>query len=169
MKKHSGATLAVTLLLLFVVSLLGISTMQVTQFQEKMASNLQDKELSFNAAESALAAGEAWVLSLSQEPPVLATCSPFPCAQETYQNINFSAQSSAWWEANSAAYPSQLNNIASPPRYIVEFLQFVPDSPELGDSSKKSTGTFYYQITARGTGSSDTAVSILQTTIGRRF
>lgn len=169
MRTYSGATLAVTLLLLFVVSLLGISAMQVSNFQEKMSSNLQDKELSFNAAESALAAGEAWILSLSQQPPVLATCSPFPCVQETYQNLDFSTQSSNWWQTNSAVYASQLHSLASPPRYIIEFLQFVPDSPEVGDSSKKSTGTFYYKITARGTGSSNNAVSILQTTIGRRF
>ncbi|KTD21679.1 pilus assembly PilX family protein [Legionella londiniensis] len=169
MKQQFGATLAVTLILLFVITLLGVSAMQVTHMEEKMSANLQDKELSFNAAETALTAGEAWLLSLSKQPSVQASCSAFPCVREPYQNLDFTTQTSTWWQSNSAAYGSELDNIATPPRYIVEFLQYVPDSPEVGDSSKKSQGVFYYQITARGTGATDNAVSILQTTIGRRF
>ncbi|RUQ89034.1 pilus assembly PilX family protein [Legionella septentrionalis] len=169
MKKQSGATLAITLILLFLVTLLGITAMQVTHMQEKMSANLQDKELSFNAAESALAAGEAWILGLTRQPSVQTTCSLFPCVQENYQDIIFKDQSVSWWQENSAAYASPLDNIATPPRYFIEFLQFVPDSPTVGSSSAKSTGTFYYQITTRGTGASDNSVSILQSTVGRRF
>ena len=41
MIKEQGATLAITLILLFVMTLLGVSAMQVTQMQEKMASKLE--------------------------------------------------------------------------------------------------------------------------------
>lgn len=166
---QQGVTLALTLILLFVITLLGVSAMQVTQMQEKMASNLQDKELSFNAAESALIAGENWLLSLINQPPVVSNCTVFPCVSSVYQNLVFTDQTSSWWESNSAAYGTSLENIASQPRYIIEFLQFIPDSQVIGDSSVKSTGVFYYQITARGTGATNNSVSILQTTVGRRF
>ena len=169
MIKEQGATLAITLILLFVMTLLGVSAMQVTQMQEKMASNLQDKEVSFDAAESALRAGEKWLLSLTREPVTLEQCPTYPCVKETYQNLDYTTQTKAWWEANSAVYTSGLSNIASQPRYIIEFLHFVPDSPEIGQSLVKSKGVFYYQITARGSGSSDDAVSVLQTTLGRRY
>lgn len=165
----SGATLAITLILLFVVTLLGVGSMQVIHLQEKMSANLQDKELSFHAAESALAAGEAWVMSLSHHPGEEISCQAYPCVQEVYKDLNYTTQTSNWWQANSAVYPTQLHNIASQPRYFVELLQFVPDSPTLGDSSMKSTGVYYYQITARGTGASDHSVSILQSTMGRRY
>ncbi|WP_165475019.1 pilus assembly PilX family protein [Legionella yabuuchiae] len=166
---QQGATLAVTLILLFVVSLLGISAMHVTQMQEKMSSNLQDKELSFSAAESALMAGEEWLLGLTTQPPVVTTCSSFPCVQTILQNTDITAQTSSWWNSNAATYNTDLEHINSSPKYIIEFLEFIPDSLVIGDSSIKSTGVFYYQITSRGTGSSDESVTILQTTLGRRF
>jgi type IV pilus assembly protein PilX len=169
MRRQQGATLAVTLILLFLMTLIGISAMQVTQMEEKMSSNLQDKELSFTAAESALASGEAWVLGQSHQPAVVSSCSAFPCVLQTYQNLNYTTQTSSWWSTNSAAYGSTLSNVTTPPRYFVEFVQFVPDSPTMGDSSVKSTGVFYYQVTSRGTGSSDNSSSILQSNVGRRY
>lgn len=169
MNQYSGATLTVTLLLLFVISILGISAIQVTQFQEKMASNLQDKELSFNAAETALSAGENWILSQNTAPTPLSICGLYPCVHVMYQNVDFKQQTDAWWAANSAAYGTQLQDITTAPRYIVEYVQFVPDSPEIGNTTNQNMGTHYYQITARGTGNTDNAVTVLQTTVGRRF
>lgn len=167
--KQKGATLAVTLILLFVVTLLGTSAIMVTQMQEKMSSNLQDKELSFNAAESALAAGEAWLLGLTSQPFVFSSCTSYPCIHTLYQNIDFKEQSQSWWATNSTEYSTTLKNIATQPRFIIEFVEYLPDTPIVGSSISKSQGVFYYQITARGTGASDSAVSILQTTVGRRF
>lgn len=166
---HTGATLAVTLIILFVITLLGVSAIKITQMQEKMSSNLQDKELSFAAAETALTEGEQWVLNLASQPNADASCSSFPCTRVVYQNFILEDQDSSWWNANSAAYPNNLQNIKTPPRYIVEFLQFVPDTLEIGNASNKNFGVHYYQITARGTGSTDDSVSVLQTTVGRRF
>lgn len=164
-----GATLAVTLLILFVITLLGVSAIQVTQMQEKMSSNLQDKELSFNAAESALAAGEAWIIGLVKQPSEVKTCTVYPCVQEAYQDFIIEEQTASWWSANSAAHTTSFTNIATPPRYVIEYLQFIPDAPVVGDSSVKSAGVFYYQVTARGTGTSDNSVTVLQSTVGRRF
>lgn len=169
MRRSQGATLAITLIFLFVITLIGVTTMQVTHLQEKMTSNLQDKELSFNASESALTAGESWLLSQTQQPSVTATCSASPCVQEVYQDFEYTAQTNSWWQANASPYASQLSNIATSPRYFIEFLQFASDSPTIGDSSVKSTGVFYYQITSRGTGATDNSESIIQTTLGRRY
>ncbi|MFC3907875.1 PilX N-terminal domain-containing pilus assembly protein [Legionella dresdenensis] len=169
MKTMQGATLATTLLLLFVITLIGVTAIQVTHMQEKMTANLQDKELSFRAAESALSAGEDWIVSLQQEPTLYEQCPEFPCVQNLFINFDYAGQSASWWQANSAAFNGALKNIAAPPRYIIEFLQFVPDSPVVGSSSSKSTGVYYYQVTARGTGATDDAVTILQTTTARRF
>lgn len=168
MKKQRGATLAITLLMLLIVTLLAISSIQVTQMQEKMSANLQDKELSFHAAESALAAGEDWILNQPSEPPVTSSCSAYPCVITFMNNTDFSTQSASWWQNNSAPYSSTLGNIASSPRFIIEFTQYVPDTPAIG-SLTASGGVNYYQVTARGTGGTDEAVTILQTTVARRF
>lgn len=169
MKRMNGATLAVSLLLLFVITLLGVSTIQTSQMQEKMTANLQDKERSFSAAESALAAGEAWLQSLDAEPSRAALCQAFPCVQEKYVNVNLEEQDSSWWQTRSASYAGTLSHIATPPRYIIEYMQFVPDSPVIGTNKQNVAGVHYYQVTARGTGTTDEAVTVLQTTVARRF
>ncbi len=167
--KQSGATLAITLILLFLVTLLGVSTIQTTQLQEKMTANFQDKKLSFMATESALASGEAWVLGLSSKPSPVTQCQSFPCVMEKVDNSNFGNETDAWWLANSAEYATTLTSVATKPRYLIEFLQFVPDTPVIGQSSGSVPGVYYYQITAKGTGSTDDAKTILQSTIARRF
>ena len=143
--------------------------MQSTHMQEKMTANLQDKERSFMAAESALRAGEAWLLGLQSKPSVTATCTNYPCVQDKYTDISFESQSEAWWQSRSAAYASSLEDVATAPRYIVEFAQFVPDSPVVGNNQQNVAGVHYYQVTARGTGADANAVTVLQTTVGRRF
>jgi len=164
MKRQQGATLAVTLLLLFVITLLGVSAMQVTHMQEKMSTNLHDKELSFNAAESALAAGEAWLMSLSTEPAVVASCATFPCVRQPFENLDFTVQTNGWWQTNAAAYSSSLTNVNTPPRYFIEFLQSVDVT-----GSNPVVTEVYYQVTARGSGSSDDSASILQSTLKRSY
>jgi len=169
MIQQNGATLPIALVLLFLVTLLGVSTIQTTQMQEKMSANLQDKEISFMAAESALAAGEAWVIGLTAMPTPTTTCGSFPCIIERIDNSNFASASDSWWTSNSAQYATSLSNVTTPPRYLIEFIQFVPDSPVIGQSSGQVPGVYYYQITAKGTGSTDEAETILQSTVARRF
>lgn len=59
--KHtqSGAALIVCLMLLTVMTILGISSLTSTSLEEKMAGNIRNKHLAFQAAEAALRAGEA--------------------------------------------------------------------------------------------------------------
>lgn len=169
MKSMQGATLAASLLLLFVITLLGVSTIQTSQMQEKMSANLQDKVRSFVAAESGLAAGEAWINTLSAIPVPTTLCQAFPCVQEPYLNVNFENQDHAWWVSHSAAYAGNLSNINTPPRYLIEYIQFVSDSPVIGGNQQNSAGVHYFRVTARGTGSTNNAVTVLQTTVARRF
>jgi len=58
---QSGAALIVSLLILLVMTVIGISSMQTTNLQEKMASNTREREQAFEAAESALRNAEAFV------------------------------------------------------------------------------------------------------------
>ena len=55
LSNQQGAVLFTALMLLVIMTLLGISTMTSTNFEEKMAGNSQDINRSFQAAESGLA------------------------------------------------------------------------------------------------------------------
>jgi len=56
---ETGAALFVCLVFLLIMTIVGLAGMQNTSLQEKMAGHLRDSDLAFQAAESALKAGEA--------------------------------------------------------------------------------------------------------------
>ena len=60
-KTETGAVLVVSLLFLLVLTLIGLTGMQVTSLEEKMSGNMRDRNLAFQAAESALRAGEMYL------------------------------------------------------------------------------------------------------------
>ena len=137
--------------------------------EEKMSANYQDKLLSFTAAETALKEGEDWLLNQSLLPQVYSSCPAHPCVQELHSSVDLSEQTKTWWQANAAAYSVSLPDVLSSPYYLIEYIQFIPDSPTLGNSSLKSTGVYYYQVTARASGATDSSVTVIQSTIARRF
>ncbi len=85
MKQHTrkvsqhGAALVVSLILLLIVTLIGISGMQSTVLQEKMSGNFKDKNSAFQAAEAALREGEAKAETLSGHTGMNSTCSAGLC------------------------------------------------------------------------------------------
>lgn len=54
MQKQQGATLFVALIILVIVSLVGVTAMKNANVEEQMASNLYQKNLTFQASESAV-------------------------------------------------------------------------------------------------------------------
>ncbi len=74
--RQSGAALIVSLVLLAVVTLLGISSMQSSNADLKIAATMRDRGIAFEAAEAALAILEE---ELAADPPersdLLSTCS----------------------------------------------------------------------------------------------
>lgn len=58
-RKQSGVVLIISLVMLVLLTLLGITSMQVNGLEEKMAGNNKDKNIAFQAAEAALRDAEA--------------------------------------------------------------------------------------------------------------
>lgn len=166
--KQQGTTLAVSLIMLLLLTLLAVTGMRTTTFEEKMSNNMRDRDTAFQAAESALLEGETFVNNLLAEPIPTLTCSPQPCVINYDATRYLEDQSEAWWLANSALFSSAtLSQVNSQPRYVIEFYRFVADSPEVGNSVP--SGTHYYRVSARGTGVTDDSITILQTTVAKRF
>lgn len=57
-----GAVLLVSLVMLLLLTLIGLASMRMVQLEERMAGNLRDRQMAFQAAEAALRAGEAAAL-----------------------------------------------------------------------------------------------------------
>ena len=67
-RRQQGAILIVSLLMLLVLTLLALATMRAATFEERMAGNARDVNLSFQSAEAALRAAAAAILTLNAEP-----------------------------------------------------------------------------------------------------
>lgn len=81
---QSGAALIVSLIILAVVTILGITSMQGSNTELKLAASLRDRGVAFEAAEAALAVVEE---QLAQNPPsrmdLLSTCTGSSCYNKT--------------------------------------------------------------------------------------
>ena len=62
--KQQGAVLLVSLIMLVIITVIGLASMRDTTLQERMAANLRDQQISLQAAEAALRAGERQLISL---------------------------------------------------------------------------------------------------------
>ncbi len=164
-KYQQGATLIVSLILLMVMTLIGLSSMQSTTVEEKMAGNMRDQSIAFQAAETALRAGEIYLGTPIL--PVFNGSNGFyqPAAGETALPI---------WETIDWSDTSQVNTVSNltiadvvhNPVYIIEELAEVADASGSLEAALPKISAFY-RVTAHGSGNSDTSKVILQSVYKR--
>ncbi len=181
-KAQKGVTLAIALMLLFVVTLVGISSIRTTQIQEKMAHNVQDKVVSFQASETALIGAEGLLASISTEPiptnisgcPNVTVNDISMCIVDYDQSFLPEQQTTAWWNQNGTSYnidypsgTSTNNQVYNSPIFYIEFLTFVPDSLVIGKAPP--SGIHYYRVFSYGIGATSTGRTLLESTFNRRY
>ncbi|WP_417227672.1 pilus assembly PilX family protein [Amphritea sp.] len=97
-EKERGAVLIISLIFLLILSFIGISSMQGTSVQEKMAGNLRDRNSAFSAAEAALREGE----SQARSDYFAGTLDADNSSSGTYAS-SFSANETPSWDAELLA------------------------------------------------------------------
>ncbi|MFO0335757.1 MAG: PilX N-terminal domain-containing pilus assembly protein [Pseudomonadota bacterium] len=174
--RQRGAILIVSLLMLLVLTLLALATMRAATFEERMAGNARDVNLSFQSAEAALRAAEDAILALDAEPlrclVLDATCDLQTAVAE--RGVVPAAVRPLPW--NTVAVPSgtgrggdggdgagTVDNVAGQPRVVVEHYETL-DGP-LMDADDEVR--LVYRVIARGVGGTDTAQTILESTLTR--
>jgi len=161
--RQRGAALVVCLVFLLVMTILGVTNLLVTAREETMAGNLRDRNLAFQAAESALRAGEARTQNQTQ--PLIFNCptSGGSIPGLYLHNCPADVLSDSFWgtEGNRLTYAGgSLAPIASNPLYVIEKLPGVSSSLEAGVAQNYCC----FRVTARGTGGTGNAVVIVQST-----
>jgi len=170
--RERGAVLVVSLFLLVVLTLLGVTSMQGTTMETRIASNREDRATAFMAAEAALREGEQSVQALTSAPtPVDATCAAncdvwAPGA--LFGDYDDYLDPTLWADGRIPAATAPLVGVASAPIYAIEFARFIPDNLNIGGGGQVS-GRYFYQVTARGEGQSATAQAVLQSALSKRF
>lgn len=169
---QSGAALIFALIFLLLLSIIGVTAMQSSTLEERMAGNVRDTNLAFQAAELALRTGEQQMDAVNI--PTFSATGPFR------QPIVSATIASTWdaynWSADSTLVTTSLSGIDSTnnPRYVVEqvvssaALASSGSAVDLESVQKMETPTVY-RITAKGVGSSGKSVVILQSTFRRHL
>lgn len=158
---QQGSALIVALVMLLVISLIGVAGIQSTAMQDRMAANLLDKNLAFQAAEAAAREAED---SLADSVPI-----SFPNSGGLYR---IGAEERPDWPANLSSvgggvttYSSgdtsgQFPNVSAQPRYFIEQIDTIP-AP--GCDLSTYCEPVYYRVTAAATGGTDTAAAVIST------
>ena len=71
-----GMTLIIALIFLLILTMLGVTAMQSTVVEERIAGNTRDKDTAFQSAEAGLRAGEAYLLANACTPGIAFTAAP---------------------------------------------------------------------------------------------
>ena len=169
--RQRGVVLAVSLIMLLVITLLGVTAMQSTLLQERMAGNVREVNMAFQAAEAALRDGEKVLAALTVRPT---TCSTAPCSSVWARDVlaEPAAQTATWWTTNGQEYGADATQeitegVAADPYFVIEELDFIPDSLRLGHGVP--VGRHYYRTAAHGVSASETSRSVVESTFVRRF
>ncbi len=134
-RKQRGAILVVALIFLVVMTILILASIRGTVMQERMASNLYDRSLAFQAAEAALREGERFVLETSPKPPAIG-CDRGTCAKPDPDETPAWQDEDNWDTAHSGVLADddhkhviEIGTLPVPPQFLVELL--ADDMPEV--------------------------------------
>jgi len=171
-----GSVLIAAILVLIVLAVIAVSATSSSVLESHMSVNSIDQDAAFQAAESALRAGEASILALPARTIGTPACAA-PCVA-TLNSVNGGVFANApvlpWGTAQTAQVTTGAGvyaGVATPPEMVVEYIGFVPDQGStLGIGGGQSVpGSDFFRVTSRGTGRTNTAQAIVQSTFARRF
>jgi type IV pilus assembly protein PilX len=174
LQRQSGVVMVISLIMLMLLTLIGITATQVTSLEEKMAGNSRDQNIAFQAAEAVLRDGENLI-----ETAVL--LSYFSDAndgaplfrEDEHPDPDYRALAT-WGSAN--VYSATLPLVASQPLYYIKYIETLPDansnaSINIGNYGSSSAGEYVsrFSVTAKGTGRQDTSQVFLQSYYAKKF
>ncbi|MEO5326986.1 MAG: PilX N-terminal domain-containing pilus assembly protein [Magnetococcus sp. THC-1_WYH] len=160
-----GSVFLIAMILLTVLTLIGVSAMNTTSLEEGMVRNSRDRQMAFHAAEAALLAGEREVESF--HPVFSATCIDGYCTQACPTAPRWTDATLDVWNTTTRhrSYPVEVGGILTVPKYIIE------DLCDYGSKAWREANPGWtdlpqrmYRITALGTGGTDDARVMLQST-----
>jgi len=170
LKKQQGAVLIVSLLIMLIMTLISVAGLRTTTLEEKMVTNIRDKNIAFEAAEAALQEAEGVV-----EAEISMAAYDTTGTDGKYDNTIVDIEGNITWVAGtdcaaSADIVGTYTNTA--PCYAIQnYASVVQGTDVLNQGNyggNTGAGTLeMFRITARGTGASDNTQVILQTVYGK--
>ncbi len=165
---QKGVALVMSMVFLLILTLIGVAAMSTSALEERMAGNMVDKNYALQAAESALLAGELWIINQG----VLPGFSP-PQPNDGL-HLPSTGQYPVWdettgvWAGTDVINYVGLGKVKTQPKFIIEYMGKSPTSKAKGTGSGYGAASNpeidVFRITARGTGGTNDAVTMVQST-----
>ena len=172
----SGMALLLCLIFLMALTLLGLSAASDTFLQNKLAANQQEDERARQSALLTLTWAENWLLSLDGDAPESCT---EPCDSLHLHTTGDlpqkpESESISWWQDHghvagiNPLTGERITTISADsinsPVWIIETLRNIPPT-ETGNPDLQ----VWYRLLARGSGRTETAVSVVESTVVRSW
>lgn len=171
-RRPRGMVLVIVMLLLVVALIGGLTAMNTATLEERVAANIRDRHVAFQAAESALRDAETTIATHSDFDPLRAsafsgTCPSGRCASTAASPLWSGFTDADWASGKTRAYGAStgataLSGVAAPPRFVIEYqgtvYPIVPGQPCEG----------IFLITARARGTTTGSEVMLQSTYRHR-
>ena len=169
-QKQRGVALFISLVLLLVLTIIGVSSVQTTSLEVRMTRNEHDTLLAFQAAESALRDAEVDLLDETSTADFDGTGGKYEIAD---LGVDERYLDGATWGGTNSVVAAAVAGTAAPARYIIEYIGPVlrdenahqQEDPYAGSATVARVEMF--RVTARGVGGTQNAQVFLQTTFGR--
>jgi type IV pilus assembly protein PilX len=170
---QSGSVLIISLIVMLVLTILGVSGMKSAVLEEKMAGNVRDTQLAFQAAEATLREAEKYI----DDNIVSVTNFDTDGGDGLYDKSQHKLWNNIDWDSSDSIEYSSFDtnySVNAPPRFIIEHLATKQDNLDTLNLDNYGQGTGagrveMFLITARATGSSGNNVVLLQSTFGKRL
>ena len=160
--RQKGAVLIVSLILLVIMTFIGLAGMEMTGLEEKMAGNMRDRNMAFQAAEASLLEAEAF---LAAQDPVFNNANGLyqlrTDGRNRWDTVDWSNSNDVESYAGNGFSELGADGVA----YIIEdFAEGTRNDGEDYDPTDISQpDEFYYRVTARAVGQTNAAEVLLQT------
>jgi type IV pilus assembly protein PilX len=169
--RQRGAALVISLVIMVIMTLIGLSGMRTTTMSEQMAGNYRDQALALQAAEAALRVGENYLRETTDLPSFIDGNTKGLMIVRAANATQVWEESHSWWSENTIPFKPHENGttyagVASPPAYAIEQLPPAPlpgSDLALGAESWRNV----YRINSRATGGSDSARTLIVGTYWR--
>lgn len=171
--RDRGVALFISLVLLLILTIAGVSAVQTTTLETRMARNEHDTLVAFQAAESALRDGEIFIESL------VSTAGFNDAGNNGLWTVADLGDpepweiAAVWSDGRSRAAETDAGDVvAEQPRYLIEHVATVireENAYQMGDpyAGTASDRVEIFRVTARGVGGTGRARVLLQSTYGR--
>lgn len=161
---QQGATLLTALMILLIMTLLTLNGVNSTILDNKISSNLRDRDLSFQAAEITLKEAEGYIHNTYPLPIFNGDNGLLPYEPSSARDL---ADDGVWESVSHAdvTLPATLH-ISSTPEYVIEQLPFTGNNGGTLEAGL-AIESAYYRATAKSTGATGNATVVLQSVIKR--